>query len=220
MPEQLYFDLPVRASLERGDFFVSDANATAVAAIDRPDDWPNGRLILVGPKGSGKSHLANVWHLATDAKIVTAPALASENVPSLGSRPAVILEDLHDLPSAAESAAFHLINLLMSAGHRLLMTSRTPPSGLGIKLPDLASRLQASGVAKLAEPDDMLFAQLLVKLFADRQISPEPALIPWLVARLERSFEAAETVVDQLDREALSNKMNVTRTLARRTLDI
>ncbi len=220
MPKQLYFDLPVRASLERGDFFVSDANATAVAAIDRPEDWPNGRLCLVGPKGSGKSHLANVWHLSTEAPIVSASSLAERDIPHLGDAPAVILEDIHLLPRDSERLAFHLINLAMAAGHRLLMTSRAAPSQLNVVLPDLASRLQASGVAQLDEPDDTLFAQLLVKLFADRQVNPEPALIPWLVARLERSFETAESVVDQLDRAALSEGRNITRTLARQLLDI
>lgn len=220
MAEQLVFDLPRRASLTRGDFFVSGTNAAAVAMIDTPQSWPNGRLVLAGPKGAGKSHLANVWHLATGAPIVRAEALERDDIPTLATHPHLIIEDIDQLTQAGETQALHLLNMMMAAGGRLLMTARVPPSALTVALRDLASRLQASGVALLDDPDDPLLAQLILKLFADRQISPEPALIPWLVARLERSCAAAEAAVDRLDKAALERRQNVTRALAREVLEL
>ena len=220
MAKQLVFDLPRRASLTRGDFFVSDANAAAVAMIDAPDGWPNGRLIVAGPEGAGKSHLANVWHLTTDAPIVLAEDLDGQDIAALGACSHLIVEDIDKLSETGETAAFHLLNLMAENRGRLLMTSRIPPAALKTALRDLLSRLQASGVATLDQPDDTLLAQLLLKLFADRQISPEPALIPWLVARLERSFAAAEAAVATLDRAALEGRQNVTRALARKALDL
>ncbi|MEL7025626.1 MAG: chromosomal replication initiator DnaA [Pseudomonadota bacterium] len=220
VPRQLAFDLPARPSLTRGDFFVSSANDDAVALIDTSADWPNGRLVLAGPEGSGKTHLANVWHSATGAPILAAADLAGSDIPALGRHSALIIEAMDTLPQVGETPAFHLLNLMMSQGGRLLMTARVPPSTWKIDLPDLASRVQASGVARLNEPDDALLAQLLLKLFADRQINPEPALIQWLAARIDRSFAAAEQAVDAIDTFALSEGQNVTRALARKALNL
>ncbi|MEL7460664.1 MAG: DnaA/Hda family protein [Pseudomonadota bacterium] len=220
MPEQLVFDLPRRASMTRGDFFVSDANAAAVALIDAPATWPHGRLVLAGPKGCGKSHLAHVWHHATGAPIVPATGLDRADIPALASSPALIVEDIDQLTRAGQTQAFHLLNLMMARGGHLLMTARAAPANMTIALKDLASRLQASGVAAMDDPDDALLAQVILKLFADRQINPEPALVQWLLLRLERSFAAAEAAVDVLDREALARGQNVNRALARDVLDL
>ena len=219
MTRQLAFDLPSRPSHRRGDFFVSPANSEAVAAIDRPEDWPNGRLTLVGPRGSGKTHLAHVWASTTGAGILSLADLAETDIARLGEADALVVEDWDSIPQAVEAPAFHLVNLLQARGGRLLTTALAAPSRWPLRLPDLASRMQAGGVATLSAPDDALLSNLLLKLFADRQVTPEPALIPWLVARIERSFSAAERVVEALDRTALARKANVNRALARRVLD-
>ncbi|MDJ1008831.1 MAG: chromosomal replication initiator DnaA [Paracoccaceae bacterium] len=219
MSRQLTFDLPARPSHARGDFFVSPSNADAVAAIDRPEAWPNGRLVLVGPQGAGKTHLAHVWAGAEGARLTAASELETADIAALGEAAALVVEDWDALTPDGAAPAFHLVNLLQARGGRLLCTGRLPPPRWPIDLPDLASRMQASGVATLDPPDDALLANLLVKLFADRQIAPEPALIPWLVQRIERSHDAAEAVVAALDRAALASRRGVTRALARRVLD-
>lgn len=219
MARQLAFDLPARPSHDRGDFFVSPANAAAVAQIDDDAGWLNGRLVLVGPEGAGKTHLAHVWAEANGAAILPAADLVEADIPRLGATTALVVEDWEDLPRTGEANAFHLVNLLQSGGGRLLATARTAPARWPTALPDLASRMQASGLARLDAPDDALLANVLLKLFADRQIAPEPALIPWLVARIDRSFAAATIVVDTLDRAALAEGRAVTRAFARAVLD-
>jgi len=81
-------------------------------------------------------------------------------------------------------------------------------------LPDLASRLRALPVMALMSPDDTLFRAVLVKLFADRQLAVDESLVSFLTTRTERSFAAARTTVEKLDREALRLKRPVTRALA------
>lgn len=218
MARQLVFDLPRRTSMSRGDFFVSEANAAAIGLLDAPGTWPNGRLVITGAEGAGKTHLAHVWSDATGAEIIDAAALATADIAGLGSAAHLVIEDIDRLGRAGEEPLFHLINLMMEGAGRLLMTARAAPVALPVALPDLASRLQGSGVAALDLPDDALLTQILIKLFADRQINPEPALIPWLVTRLERSFAAAERAVDTIDHAALTEGKNVTRTLAREVL--
>ncbi len=218
MPRQLALDLPARAALGREDFFVAPPNALALATVEGWRDWPGGRLVLVGPAGSGKTHLAHVWAAETRAAIQPAAELTPEKVEALSAGP-VVIEDADRISPAAEPALFHLHNLVLAQGGRLLLTARTAPAHWPLTLPDLASRMQAAPIARLESPDDALLSAVLVKHFADRQITVSPKLIDYLLGRMDRSLAAAATLVDQLDRRALAEGCAVTWHLARRVLD-
>ena len=220
MARQLTFELPLREARGRGDFFVSSSNATALAAIEGWQSWPGRKLVLVGPEGSGKSHLAAVWAEQARAVVLDAPALVGADLAALAGRNLVI-EDGERLAGDAEAerAAFHAHNLVLAEGGTLLVTAQATPSRWGLALPDLASRMQGTPVVAIAPPDEALLAAVLVKLFADRQIAAPPNLIDWLVARLERSFAAAQSAVARLDAAALSEGRPVSRALAARVLD-
>lgn len=215
MPEQLSFDLPIRAALGREDFFVAPANAMAVALIEAWQNWPGRKLLLEGPKGAGKTHLAHVWAKAADAQIVTATTLTQADIPALARKP-VAVEDVPAIAGdpAAEDALFHLHNLVLAEGHALLLTADRPAARWGLALPDLASRMQGTQATRLDAPDDRLLAALLAKLFADRQLVPTPDTIPYLVARMDRSFDDARRIVARMDRAALSQGRAVNRRLA------
>ncbi len=221
MERQLAFDLSLREAQGREDFFVAPSNALALAALDAPGNWPQGKLVLIGPEGAGKSHLAQIWADAHGARIVSAAALNEGLAPQLTTARAVVIEDADRIGGQpqAEAALFHLHNLLAADAGFLLVTARTPPRDWQLGLPDLASRMQASATARLEPPDDALLAAVLVKLFADRQISVAPALIPWLVTRIDRSFATARRVVAALDARALQKGAAVTRALAAEVLD-
>ncbi|WP_371037853.1 chromosomal replication initiator DnaA [Rhodosalinus sp. FB01] len=220
MPRQLSFDLPARPALGRDDFFVSPANAEALATVEGWRDWPGGKLVLVGPQGAGKTHLAHVWAALSGARIVAAAELAAADIPALAARP-VAVEDADRIAQdgAAEAALFHLHNLALAERRALLVTGRGAPGRWGLGLPDLESRLQAAGIVRLAAPDDALLSALLAKLFADRQLSPSPDTITYLTRRIDRSFAAAARIVAKLDRAALAGKRPVTRALAAEVLD-
>jgi chromosomal replication initiation ATPase DnaA len=217
MAEQLTFDLPVRTALGREDFFVSDANALAVARLDAPDAWPSGKLVLTGPEGAGKTHLAHVWASTNQAVILTASDLAMTE-PGALDKPLVI-EDADRLPEAAEERLFHIHNVARERRLFLLLTARTPPARWNVSLADLRSRMEATDVALIDAPDDALLAAMLVKLFTDRQLQIDPDLVHWLVGRMERSFAAAQTVVAALDAAALKDQRRISRALAQGVLD-
>jgi chromosomal replication initiation ATPase DnaA len=220
MAEQLSFDLPVRAALGREDFFVSPANAVAVAMIEGWADWPASKLLLTGPAGAGKTHLAHVWAGLAEARIVAARDLADADIAALADT-RLVVEDAQDVAgdAAAEAALFHLNNLMRAEARAILMTARTPPQMWGLTLPDLASRLQGTLHTALGPPDDALLTAVLMKLFADRQLMPSPDTIPYLVRRMERSFGAAESVVADLDATAMAKHRPITRALAAHVLD-
>lgn len=220
MSRQLTFDLGKTDAQTRADFFVSASNAAALAALDAWVDWPQGKMVLVGPAGAGKSHLARIWSAATGAARVEGEALALADLPALARTGVVVVDDADRVAGLAESerALFHLHNLLAGSG-RLLLTAEGAPAAWGIALPDLASRLEAAGVARIGLADDALLSAVLVKLFADRQISVTPALIRYLTTRIGRSVAAARRLVEQLDHAALAAGRPVTRALAAELLD-
>ncbi|SLN39322.1 DnaA regulatory inactivator Hda [Pseudoruegeria aquimaris] len=220
MAEQLAFDLHSKPALGREDFFISPANAVAVATLAAPEAWPNGKMALVGPRGTGKTHLAHVFAAETGARIVPARRLAAENIEALAAGP-VVVEDVPDIAgdAEAEAALFHLHNLALASGSALLVTGSTPPSRWPIALPDLASRMQGTAITQIEPPDDALLSAVLLKLFNDRQTPLDPAVIPYLVSRMERALGSAADLVTALDTAALARRQPVTRPLAARVLE-
>ena len=221
MIQQLIFDLPVGARLTRADFCVTPANALALAAVDAWRTWPNNKMLVVGPEGAGKSHLAQIWASDANAVLVPATQLAVTDISALAAHRAVGIEDADTLAGdpAAEAALFHLHNLLATSGS-LLVTGKTPPRDWGLTLPDLASRMQATALTCLDPPDDALLAAVLAKLFADRQLAISANLIPYLVVRMDRSIAAARRLVDALDARALSQHRPITRAMAGELLEL
>jgi chromosomal replication initiation ATPase DnaA len=219
-PQQLAFDLPARPALEREDFFVSVANAQAVALIEGWRDWPARKLALSGPRGAGKTHLAHVWAARAGARIVAAGDLGRADIAALAAGP-VAVEDADGIAgrAEAEAALFHLHNLVLAEGHALMVTGAAPPRRWGLALPDLASRMEAMPLVRLGPPDDALLAAVLAKLFADRQLAPTPDCVPYLAQRIERTFEAARATVAEIDARALATGRRVTRQLAAEVLD-
>ena len=212
-PRQLALALSFEESFAREDFLVGPANAAAFDLIDRWPDWPSRVMILVGPDGAGKSHLAAIWAENAGARFVSAGALGHAAVPRELATGALVLEDVR-AGAFEERAIFHLLNLAREDEAHVLITARCPPSGWGVALPDLASRLRALPTVTLEPPDDTLLRAVLVKLFADRRLAADEALLSYLTNRMERSFAAARRLVDRLDREALRQKRPLTRALA------
>jgi len=216
-PRQLALALGHQASFAREDFLAGPCNAAALALIERWPDWPDRLLVLAGREGSGKSHLAAIWADAAGARFLAARSLGEANLRGALSTGALVIEDLAG-GVLDERALFHLINLAREEGAFVLVTAQSAPSGWTLRLPDLASRLRALPVVELGAPDDALLRAILVKLFADRQITVEASLLVYLTARMERSFAAARALVERLDREALRLHRPVTRALAAEVL--
>ncbi|MCB8836001.1 DnaA ATPase domain-containing protein [Aurantimonas sp. VKM B-3413] len=214
MPLQLPLDLPHRPSLTREDLVVSASNRLPVEAVDRWPDWSHPVLVVCGPPGSGKTHLANVWAERTGA-VVARPGMIDAILPHPPF--AVVLDDL-DRGGFAEKELFALLNAARLGGGSVLATSRVLPTALDFSLKDLRSRLSAATLVQLGAPDDDLLTSVLVKLFSDRQLDVEPGAVRYLAERMERSLDRARQLVAAVDREALATKGRVTRPLMKRVL--
>lgn len=213
-PRQMAFDLGVEVTYARADFFASPANAAGWQAVMGWHDWPRGLMLLTGPEGAGKTHLAHIWADIAGAVILPAAALPGLDPTTLP--PAVVVDDADEaagLP-APEEALFHLHNHIRNVGGHMLLTARTPPRDWGLGLPDLISRMQATPIAQLDAPDDALLSAVLVKLFTDRQVAVPANLIPYLISRMPRSIGVARALVAELDARALALGRPITRALA------
>lgn len=210
--QQLPLDLGHQAAHGRDDLVEAPSNAAAIALVDRWPDWPATLVVLAGPPGSGKSHLAAIWRERSGAVQIDRTALSAQTGDQSTGRD-LLIEDI-DLAPVDEQGLFHLINAARAAGAHLLITARRFPLSWGVALPDLVSRLKAATTVEIGEPDDILLAAVITKLFSDRQIEVEPHVVHYLVRRIERSLAAAIQVVDRLDRAAMERKMRITRTLA------
>ena len=212
-PRQLAFALPHAESLTRDNFLEGPANAAGLALVDSWPEWPNRLMLLVGPEGSGKSHLAAIWAEQAGARSISAHALTPASVPAALATGALVVEDLN--PSEVdERALFHLMNLAREDQAFVLITARVPPSAFQIELRDLRSRLRAVPAVSLLPADDALFRALIVKFCADRQMAVDESVVSYLATRIERSYAAARRAVELLDSEALRLGRPVTRALA------
>ncbi|KPP85007.1 MAG: hypothetical protein HLUCCA08_11560 [Rhodobacteraceae bacterium HLUCCA08] len=214
MPRQLAFDWPLTEAMGAEAFFVTEANRAAHALVMAPDRWPEGKLVLTGPEGSGKTHLARLFADRSGAAILPARALS-------GPLPdgATVIEGADTIPPASEEWLFHAHNRLRALGRPLLMTARSGPARWPLTLPDLASRMGAATLAVIDPPDDALLAAVLMKQFQDRQLAPAPEALSYLLRHMPRRFDTARRLVAALDATALAEGRGISRMLARQVLD-
>ena len=151
LSRQFRLRLERREGFRPETFIPSPANVQARQALAAWPAWHGGCLVLVGPAGAGKSHLAQVWAKRVGAQVLT-PA-AAVDLRALEGGPA-LLEDA-DAGALGEDL-FHLINMAAGEGGGLLMTARTRPALWPTSVGDLRSRLNALQVAEIDEPDDAI----------------------------------------------------------------
>lgn len=214
---QLTLEWPHGTSFAREDFLAAAANIDALRTLEAWPRWPSPMLMLLGPQGSGKSHLGAIWARLAEAQTVAAERLAEVSPAEFANGPALLIEDA-DRVGVREAALFHLINLARERGASILITARRPPDLWGLKTPDLLSRLRLAPALGLEAPDLELTRAVLFKLFSDRQLVVDPAVIDFIALRIERSLDAARAIVAGLDREALARGKPVTRAMAAQLL--
>lgn len=212
---QLILDLGRKPAFDREDFLVSPSNEDSYRLLEGWPDWPSHMLVLTGPPGSGKTHLASIWAQNANATIVS----SNEEIDpcTLARSSAVLLEDCDRL-KRPDATLFHLINLMKENGGWLLLTARSNPDQWHVQTADLLSRLRLATLSRIGRPNPALVRSVLVKLFADRQIRIEEDVISYATLHLDQSLEAVTRFVQAVDDAALSAGRRITRPLAGATI--
>lgn len=200
-------------------------HAVEAVALGESEDW----LCLVGPAGSGKSHL--LLAACTEARRLQKPAgylpLASvvgRLAQMLEGQDAAGLLCLDGVESIAgngydEVALFHFHNLARQRGGRIIYAATAMPMALGIGLPDLVSRLEQCTRLALQAPDEATRRIVLRERAARRGLELDDAVLDFLFKRVGRDLGSLTALLERLDRASLATQRRITIPFVRGVLD-
>lgn len=210
--QQLVFDLPVDTALGEADFVVGAGNKQAYEFLLGDAEWPSNVCILWGEPKSGKTHLGGIWANqmeAARASIANWPELLSSH----------LLVESADSLWMGETALFNLLNQAMREPYKVLLTAELHPNLWRLKTNDVRSRLRLAHNVEIAALDDAHLMQLFVKLFDDRQVKIDPAIVSYMMPRIERSPSFVVQLVEKMDSLALARGKPITKRIAAEAIE-
>ncbi len=223
---QLVFNLGGRKMTGRDQLFRSSSNELALSILENYENWPQNKLILVGPKGCGKTHISSILSTEVKGYMCSAKDFDLDKILMVKNHTTVILEDFEKLADLdvinrkiVEEAIFHLIVKFDSSGSKILITGLESPSLWRIDLPDLSSRIKTFSLAKIESPDDKLFLNLILKFFSERQLHVSPGIINFIASRIDRTYRSASEFIEKVDARALKDKRELSLSLVKSVLD-
>ena len=193
-PDQIALPLDWPQAADDDRFLVSDANRAAFDHFRTWSMWPVKATLLTGPRRSGRTLLARAFVARVGGELVDQA-------------------EQHD-----EEALFHAWNAAQESKRPLVMVVDEVPPAWEIALPDLRTRIAVTPIARIAEPDDLLFKALLRMLFADRGLHVADEPLRFISDRVERSYYNAERVVAAIDQFAMADRARLTLPTIRRAL--
>lgn len=203
---------------------VSASNRAAAELLTRWRDWPGGAMALTGPKGSGRTHLANAWAASAEARLIDAAALtvslsnpvaAAEAFDAAGGRLAI-----DDADKARDDMALvRILDLARWKGGAVLLVGEDDPAHWRCATPDLTSRFAALPAARLEEPDDALLELVLKRLCRERFMEVSDKAVAYLITHMERTFAQAHALVAELDRSVVKGARPISTVQARKALE-
>ena len=213
---QQIFNFENNKSLNANDFFVSRSNYYAYQLINSWPKWEKKIVNICGEKYSGKSHLSNIFIQKFKGRIIYANTVNNETLNSLKTYENIVLENFSK--SVNENLIYSLFNLMDQDNKYLVINSQIPINEIDFKLDDLKSRLKNCLVAKIQNPDDEMIYALIVKNFADRQISLDKKLIDFIIKRIDRSYGKIFEFIYKIDEISLKKKKSINLNIIKQTL--
>ena len=185
--------------------------------------WPetsinNNIFCIYGPTGSGKTHISKVWMEKSNAVIFKCLSDLSFDCFNNFDRN-LIFEDVAPNKNWPENLLFEFINEIKSSNLSLLITCSSDPLKLKWKTKDLVSRFTSFTNIEIKLPDDFLIKKLLIKQFADRQLSLDNEQIEYISKRIERSYSSVIQIVDRIDNLALQQKKSISKNIIKEAIN-
>ena len=206
---------------------ISEKNFFAYKIIKEWPNWSNNALFIYGPKNSGKTLFSNIWKARSNANIINANFFLKDDfkisINKIDSKSCWIIEDLDILLKKKindiEEKILNFFNIIISKRNHILITSKKNPSNLKNKLSDLTSRLNASIVVEVKEPDQYLLGQIILKKLYSKQINVSEKSIEYLINRVERSYKSAKKIANLIDKKSLELKLSPSIKFMKKLID-
>ena len=206
---------------------ISEKNYFAYKIIKEWPKWSSNALFIYGPKNSGKTLFSNIWKARSNANAITSNFFLKDdfktNVNKIDSKSCWIIEDLDILlkkkADDIEEKILNFFNIIISKGNHILITSKKNPSNLKNKLSDLTSRLNASIVVEVKEPDQYLLKQIILKKLYSKQINVSAKSVQYLINRVERSYKSAKKIANLIDKKSLELKLRPSIRFMKKLID-
>ena len=220
MPTQIPLHFEFRADQSFAHYHAG-ANAEAVACLTRLAEGTGESLIFLwGDAGLGKTHILqaccqHAHQLGANALYLPLHKMrryGAELLDGLDSVEVACIDDIETIigDDAWEIAFFNFFNRSRDRGHRLVVAANSAPADLGIRLPDLQSRL-AWGLTLRLQPlgdDDKLAAITLKARHMGLELSPRVGR--FLLAHYPRDLPSLWALLSRLDHASLAAKRKLT----------
>lgn len=215
MSRQLILDL-LPAPPPTLDNFVVGNNAVALDALRQ---WQPGRAIyLWGSPGSGRTHLLSAagglpQALYLDADHATRSLARLADQDQIAPR-LIAVDDVDQLPAAAQSALFALYNRWREAAattraFALVLAGDRAPLAMPLR-EDLRTRLGWDLVYRLEQLSDDDRAQALQAQAAERGLQLSPDVVSWVLTHYTRNMSHLSALLNALDRYSLERHRAIT----------
>lgn len=151
--------------------------------------------MLVGPQGSGKTHIGQAWRAETGGMFID------------------------NASGVKETKLFTIMNQALNGEIvGLLLADTLAPAHWAIQLPDLHSRLTNTPLAILEEHDDEILEPIVRRLYEDKGRVISQSLIEYLLKYKERSVAAQRVIAAELEVAAQQQKADLTKAFAAKYL--
>ena len=201
---QLLLELDYKTNFNEHDFYLSKSNSSAFKIINTWPAWDKKILNISGEKFSGKSHLANIFKLKSNAFLVQGNKINNSIFKNLKLYESIVIDDFEECNE--EEILYSIFNLVDQDSKYLLINSLKPINKIKFKLPDLSSRTKNCLYAEIENPDDELLFAIILKNFSDRQIKIEKKIINFIISRIDRSYRKIDEFIYKIDELSLKKK--------------
>ncbi len=214
---QLVFKFPFKTKYYEQDYYVSSNNFSAYRLIESWPNWPDKCVNIFGPKGSGKTHLSNIFIKKIQSQYIEAKDLKNiDIIKNIEKMECLIIDDYKN--NIEEKEFYSVLNFLKQTNKHLIINSIFPIKDEKVKLKDLKSRLNSFIHIGIDLPTDELLRVIISKYFSDKQIDLTPKISEYIIKNIERSYEKVFKFIKKIDDLSLSSGKSININLIKRVL--
>ena len=198
---QLTFKFPFKITYYESDFYVSSNNFEVYKLIESWPEWTDKKINIYGPKGCGKTHLANILRKKLNSLIIKSSEIEKTNLDDINKFECLIIDDYNN--NIEENFFYSFLNQITQTNKYLVINSQIPIKKTKVKLNDLKSRVDSFIDLGIDLPTDDLLRVIITKSFSDKQIKVNIKLLEFILKNIDRSYEKVFKFIRDIDNESL-----------------